>query len=117
MSTTEVAQSLVDFCRKGQNKQAVETLYADHAVSIEPDSAPIQRVEGKAGILQKGAQLNEMIEQWHGVTVSDPLIAGDFFSVAMGMDVTYKDGNRVHAKEICVYQVAEGKVISEQFYF
>ena len=117
MTTTEIAESLVELCRQGQNKKAIETLYAEQAVSIEPDSAPIRRVEGKTGILQKGASLNEMIEQWHGVTVSDPLIAGNFFSVAMSMDVTYKDGNRVKAQEICVYQVAEGKIVSEQFYF
>lgn len=117
MTTAEVAKNLVELCRQGQNKKAIETLYAEQAVSIEPDSAPVKRVEGKAGILQKGTSLNEMIEQWHGVTVSDPIIAGNFFSVAMSMDVTYKDGNRIKAQEICVYEVDEGKIVSEQFYF
>lgn len=117
MTTTEIAESLVELCRQGQNRKAIETLYAEQAVSIEPDSATVKRVEGKAGILQKGAALNAMIEQWHGVTVSDPLIAGNFFSVAMSMDVTYKGGNRTKAQEICVYEVADGKIVSEQFYF
>jgi hypothetical protein len=33
------------------------------------------------------------------------------------MDVTYKDGNREKMDEVVVYEVKEGKIVKEQFFY
>jgi hypothetical protein len=46
----------------------------------------------------------------HAVTVSEPLVTGDFFSVAMALDATRKRGGRRSTEEICVFKVRDGKI-------
>ena len=53
----------------------------------------------------------------HGGYTGDPIVAGNYFSVAMGMDATMKVAGRVKMDEICVYEVKEGKISKEQFFF
>ena len=45
------------------------------------------------------------------------LVAGNWFSVAMSIDATYKDMGRVPMQEICVYRVRDGRIVSEQFFY
>jgi len=117
MTTQEVANRLVELCRKGQNAEAYQELFADHAVAIEPAGAPAERTEGLAAILEKGKQFEESLEELHGSYISDPLVAENFFSVAMGMDVTMKGMGRINMNEVAVYEVNNGKIVREQFFF
>ena len=52
----------------------------------------------------------------HGCTASAPLIAGDAFALTLAMDVTMKGRGRVKLEEVCVYEVKDGKVVSERFF-
>ncbi|MEL6589043.1 MAG: nuclear transport factor 2 family protein [Bacteroidota bacterium] len=117
MNTQEVANKLVALCRENKNIEAVNTLYADNIVSLEPAGAPAERVEGLEAVRAKTAQFYEMVEAVHGGSVSDPIVAGKHFSVSMGMDVTFKGQGRVNINEICVYEVENGKIVKEQFFF
>ena len=58
-----------------------------------------------------------MVEEMHSGFVSDLVVGGNFISCAMGMDVTMKGMGRMQMDEIAVYEVKEGKIISEQFFF
>jgi hypothetical protein len=114
-----VAQRLVELCREGKYEQAQEELYADDAVSIEGDGQPGTpgHAVGLDAIRAKGKHWAENLVEVHGGNVSDPVIADGWFSVAMGLDATYKDMGRVAMKEIAVYQVRGGKVVREQFFY
>ena len=46
INTRDVADKLVELCRQGQYKQAQDELYADHAVSIEPEGSMWKSAEG-----------------------------------------------------------------------
>lgn len=121
MSTKEVADRLVALLREGKFDQAQNELYADNAVSIEPDHAgnmgmPI-RTEGMAGIKEKGEHWSNSVENFYGGTVSEPAIAGNYFSVSLVFDVKYKEHDRREDAEVAVYQVNDGKVVSEQFFY
>jgi hypothetical protein len=49
--------------------------------------------------------------------VSQPLIAGNAFTLTLDMDVTMKGKGRMHMEELCVYEVnKDGKIASEQFF-
>ena len=45
----------------------------------------------------------------HGGWVSEPLVAGKYIAVAMGMDCTYKGMGRQKMDQIALYEVKDGK--------
>ncbi|MEL6389742.1 MAG: SnoaL-like domain-containing protein [Bacteroidota bacterium] len=118
MTTAELANQLLDYCKKGQWTEAHENLYADHAVSIEPEASNFPPLtEGKEAIIQKGHQFDAMVDTMHNVNVEGPVIAGNYFSCKMEIDVTFKGQERMVNPEICLYKVEEGKIVSEQFFY
>jgi ketosteroid isomerase-like protein len=120
MNTQQVANRLVELCRRGEFTKAQDELYAQEAVSLEPEGAPagaMGNAQGLAAIREKGKAFDRTYEQIHGITVSDPLVAGEFFSIVMGLDATWKQGGRYAMEEICVYRVRNGKVVLEQFFY
>lgn len=58
-----------------------------------------------------------MIEEVHGGSVGDPIVAGDQFACTMVADWTVKGQGRSQMDEICVYKVKDGKIVSEQFIY
>jgi ketosteroid isomerase-like protein len=120
MNTQQIANRLVELCRRGQFSEAQEELYANDAVSLEPQGAPsgpLGSVRGLDAIRRKAKAFDEAHEKIHRVTVSEPLIAGNFFSVVMGLDATSKQQGRYSIEEVCVYQVRDGKIVLEQFFY
>ncbi len=118
MTTKEIAQRLVELCRKGSFETAQQELFAQDAISIEPYATPAFEKEttGLDAIKEKGEKWNEMTEEMHYLDVSDPVVAGNSFACTMRMDVTTKDQGRMDMTELCVYEVKDGKVISEAFH-
>jgi len=118
MNTQEVANRLTELCRQGQWEQAQSELYADNCASVEPAGGPWpERVEGMDAIKAKGEQFNEMVEEIHGMEMSDPVVAGEYFTCKMDMDVTFKGAPRSQNAELCLYQVQDGKIVLEQFIY
>jgi hypothetical protein len=118
MTTDQIAKRLVELCRTGDFETAQKELFANDAVSIEPYATPEfeKEIKGLAAILQKGEKFKDMVEDMHSLTVTDPIVAGNSFAMVMGMDMTMKGKGRMNSSELCVYQVKEGKVISETFH-
>ncbi|HRI78344.1 MAG TPA: nuclear transport factor 2 family protein [Cyclobacteriaceae bacterium] len=117
MNTQQIANRLVELCRQGKIPQAMEELYDNEIVSVEPDHAPVKSAKGKAAVMEKGKQFASMIEERHGGSFSDPVVGGRYFSAAMVLDATFKGQGRMKLEEICVYEVKEGKIVREQFFF
>ena len=117
MTVQEIAHKLVDLCKAGDYATCYNELYSPDCVSIEGEGAPVREVKGMEAILAKGKEWNEMIQQFNGSYIGDPIIAGTHFAVTMGVDCTLKDGSRMNMEEVCVYQVKDGKIVLEQFFF
>jgi hypothetical protein len=75
-----------------------------------------KEVHGLNAILKKRKKWEEMVTKTHAMEVSDPIIAGNTFALTMRMDVTMKNGKREDMTELCVYNVKDGKIVSEQFF-
>jgi len=117
MTVQEVANRLVELCRQGQNSQAYDEIFSDDAIALEPEGFPNREVKGLDALRAKSKQFGEMLEEMHSMEISDPIVADNFFSCTMKMDVTYKGQGRQKMEEVCVYEVKDGKIVKEQFFF
>lgn len=118
MTTKEIANRLVLLCQKGDFHKALEELYSQDAVSLEQQATPAfeKETKGLDAIYEKGKKWNEMVEEVHAITVSDPIIADQSFACTMHMDVTMKGMGKMDMTELCVYKVKDGKVVQEEFF-
>jgi hypothetical protein len=97
--------------------EAQKELYADEIVCIEPEGGMVPHfTKGKEAVAEKGKQFASMIEERHGGSCSDPLIAGRYFTITMVLDATLKGVGRHLLEEVCVYEVKDGKIVFEQFF-
>jgi hypothetical protein len=120
MTTQEVANRFMELSKEGKYDMIQDELYAADCESIEPlhaAAAGLNHAKGLDAIKEKGKKFNESIEEMHGGYTGDPIVAGNYFSVAMGMDATMKGAGRVKMDEIAVYEVKDGKISKEQFFF
>ena len=117
MTTQQVADRLVALCRTGQIFQAQEELYGDNILCLEPEHSHAPRTEGKQAVVAKGKMFAGMIEERHDGSFSDPLVMGRHFSVSMMLDATMAGGGRQKLEEICLYEVNDGKIVKEQFFY
>ena len=118
MTIHEIANRLTDYCRVGYYTAAQQELFSEDAESIEPAHTPgLQTVKGREGIIAKGKQFQSQVEEVHGGSVSNPTIAGNYFSVAIVIDATMKGMGRSTMEEIAVYEVKDGKIVKEQFFY
>jgi hypothetical protein len=119
MTTQELAERLADYCRKGEFEQAQKELYSEDAESIEPDdtSGFPKETRGLNNIIEKGNRFQSMVEEVHGCTVSNIIVGGNSFAFTLTMDISMKGRGRTQMEEICVYQVKDGKIIGEHFFW
>lgn len=117
MTTQEVANKYVAYMQTGKFQEAYDELYAPNAISIEPDGTPTPRSEGMEAIHAKAAMWESMVEEAHGGGCSEPLVAGNHFTVTMWNDSTMKGRGRHKMEEVCVYEVQDGKIVKEQFFY
>jgi hypothetical protein len=118
MTTKDVANRLHELFKENKWMEAQQELFSDDAESIEPKDSPgMQSVKGIDAIRKKGEDFNNMVEEVHGGWVSEPIVAGKYIAVAMGMDCTYKGMGRQKMDEIALYEVKDGKIVKEQFFY
>jgi ketosteroid isomerase-like protein len=117
MNTEEVATRLVELCRNGEWRKALDELYAKDIVSVEAhemENMPaemrgIDQVRGKTDWWEKNMEV-------HSAKVSGPFVARDTFVVQFDVDVTEKaSGKRMQMSEVGIYTVKDGKVAREEF--
>ena len=121
-STMEVGKKLVELCKQGKFKEAMDTLYAPNIVSIEAHATPAmpQRMEGIAAVRGKG-EWWEKNHEIHSGDAEGPWPHGDRFIVRFKFDVTAKAGpmagKRMLLDETGLYTVKDGKVVQEEFFY
>lgn len=121
MTTQEVANRYMELEKQGNWMQIQDELYSQDVICIEPEHTAAMGMptltKGLDAVKAKAAAWNESIEEMHGGYCSEPVVGGNYFSVAMGMDVTMKGQPRMKMDEVAVFGVKDGKIVSEQFFF
>ena len=118
MTTQEIANRLVYLCRNGKTEEAKEELFAPGIISIEPREGLLPKeTKGMDAIRKKAELFISMVDNFYGDTISDPVIAGDYFSISWTSDLQMKGKIRQTNSELCVYNTSDGKIVSEQFFY
>jgi len=117
MTTQQVADRLVELCRGGKIFEAQTELFSADILSIEPDKSPVKTAKGTQAVTEKAKQFASMIEAVHGGHYTEPIVEGNFFTVGWSHDATLKGMGRVNLEEICVYEVRDGKIVLEHFFY
>ena len=117
MTTQEIADKLVDYCRTEKYHEAYD-LYAEDAVSIEmPGMGENQITKGKKNILKGFEEWQASIKEVHGGSVGDPVVMGNHFCVPMSSDCTFEPMGRMKMEELCMYEVKDGKIQRAQYFY
>ncbi|WP_299622353.1 nuclear transport factor 2 family protein [uncultured Tenacibaculum sp.] len=118
MTTQEVANQWAQMCREGKNLECITELYAENVVSKEMPGVPYgEVVSGKQEVFEKSKQWLDNVVEFHSSEISDPVVAHNHFTSKMAFDVTFKDRGRQQMEEVCVFEVQEGKITNEQFFY
>ena len=119
MTTQEIANRFYELAQKGEWAKIYDELYDKRAESIEPPSAQgaLKSVKGMEQIHKKGKDWEATIEQVHGGHTGPPQVANNFFSCTMGFDATFKGKGRMQMDEVALYEVKDGKIVKEQFFY
>jgi hypothetical protein len=120
MTTQQIANRLVALCREGKYDQCYDELFADDAENVEMPAmaeGPLGNAKGMDAMKKKSAAWSAGVEEIHSSSVGEPVVSGNWFAVPMSMDLTMKGRGRMAMEELCMYQVRDGKIVREQFFY
>jgi ketosteroid isomerase-like protein len=121
MTTQEVAARYYEMYKQGKVADIQNELYSADIVFKEPEHAAAMGIptltEGMEAVKAKGKARMEQIQEVHGSYCTEPVVGGTYFSVGMGRDITFKNGQRRNMEEIAVFGVMEGKVVTETLFY
>jgi hypothetical protein len=117
MTTQEVANRFHELSQEGKFDMILDELYDEKARSVEPADSIWQDVNGLDKIRQKAIDWQGQVEEMYGGYTGKPEVASRYFVCTMGMDVKLKGKSRVKLDEVALYEVKNGKIILEQFFF
>lgn len=118
MTVQEIANRLVELCRKGEWDTCYQELYSPNARSIEPEGTPDREIQGMEAFKTKGEKWQSMVKEVHKSEIGDPVVAGNHFSLAWKTNLTFQGApGPTDMDEICVYEVEDGKIVKEQFFY
>ncbi|PKV48837.1 hypothetical protein ATE84_0851 [Aquimarina sp. MAR_2010_214] len=117
MTTITIANKLVELLREKKFLEAQQQLFATNAINQEPDKFKEKSVVGLEAMVQKEKRFLLYVKKWNHFEVSEPLVSKDHFSIRMITDVTMVNNDNIEIDEIIVYEVSDGKIIKEQFFY
>ena len=118
MTTQAVAARFHELAQQEKWFEIQDELFADDVRSIEPATANgLPDVQGKAAVRRKGEAIVSQVEAVHSASTSAPVIGGTFFAVGRSLDMTVRGVGRTQMNEVMMYEVKEGKIVLEQFFY
>jgi hypothetical protein len=121
MTTQEVANRYHELMSQRKFIEVQDTLYHEDVVCQEPEKAALMGMaiitNGREAVKAKGIARRAGMETLHSYHCGMPIVAGEFFSVVLKQEVTFKGKPRISIEEIGVFHVKDGQVVKEQFFF
>jgi len=118
LTTQEVAARFNELAQQEKWFEIQDEFFADNVRSIDPPNSPyFGYAAGKVAVRKKGEDFVKKIREFHGAYTTQPVVAGNHFAVGRGMEVTAEGFGRIKMDEIMLYEVKDGQIISEQFFY
>ena len=118
MTTREVAARFNELAMQEKWFEIQDELFAENVSSIDPPNSPyFGYAEGKASVRKKGEEFVKKIQDFHGASTTEPVVGGNYFAVGREMDITVEGFGRIQINEIMMYEVKDGSIVSEQFFY
>ena len=122
MTTQDVANRYYELANQGKWFEIQDELFADDVKSIEPADAPsryryLHSAEGKGNVRKKAEEWVSRVETLHNLYFTEPVVGGNHFSLAWGVDADVSNLGRKQIDEIIVYEVRDGQIVLEQFFY
>lgn len=118
MTTREVADRFNELAQQEKWFEIQEEFFADNVKSIDPPNSPYMGyAEGKADVRKKGEDFVKKIEAVHSLYTSEPLVTANHFVVVREKDLTVQGHGRIQINELMLYEVKDGKIVLEQFFY
>lgn len=117
-NTHEVAARFNELAKEEKWFEIQDELFADDVKSIDPPNSPyFKYAEGKAAVRKKGEDWVKRITAAHKRHTTEPIIAANHFAVGREVDIDVNGFGRIQINEIMMYEVKDGKIITEQFFY
>ena len=115
MTTQDVADRLVELCKAWDYDTAYAELYSPDIISTELDGDVTTGIEW---VLAKSKKRSEMMEKFVSGRCGEPTVAWPIISVPMWFTCVYKGQTEESVEEeIAVYEVRDGKITREWFFY
>lgn len=118
LTTKEVADRFNELAQQEKWFDIQDELFSNQVKSIEPATATLlPNAEGKAAVRQKGDAWMKQVEAVHSAHTTEPILSSNHFAVGRELDITVKDVGRIQVNEIMLYEVRDGQIVVEQFFY
>ena len=118
MTTQEVADRFHELAQQEKWFEIQDEFFSDDVRSIDPPDSPyFSYAEGKSAVRKKGEDFVNRIEAVHSATTTEPLVGSNHFAVGRQKDITVKGHGRIQINQIMLYEVKDGRIVSEQFFY
>ncbi len=119
MTNQQIATRLHELVQQGAYNTAYDELFSPDAKAIEPPLAGmgLGEVQGIAAVKAKVAQLGAAVAELTSREMSPPIVADRHIAFTNIVKGKQQDGSDFYLSEVCLYEVQDGKIVSEQFFY
>ena len=118
LTIQEVATRFNELAQQEKWFEIQDEFFSEDVKSIDPPNSPyFEYAEGKAAVRKKGEDFVKRIEAVHRAYTTEPIVAGNHFAVGREIDITVQPHGRIQINQVMLYEVRDGQIVSEQFFY
>ena len=118
LTTQEVAARFHELAQQEKWFEIQNEFFSEHVRSVDPTNSPyFGYAEGRDNVRKKGEDFVKRITAVHNASTTPPTVVGNYFVVGREMDVTVQGAGRIQLNEIMLYEVKDGQIVLEQFFY
>lgn len=117
-TTQQVADRFHQLAQEEKWFEIQDELFAENVSSIEPEGSPyFKNEQGKRAVREKGEDWVRRITAAQERHTTPPIVGDSHFVVGRKVDITVDGIGRIQLNELMLYEVKDGMIVSEQFFY
>ena len=118
LTIEEIAERFNELAQQEKWFEIQDELFSENVRSIDPSNSPyFGYAESKAPVRKKGEEFVKNVVAAHRRFTTEPVVAGNHFAVGREVDITHRVHGRIQINEIMLYEVKDGQIVLEQFFY